>query len=205
LDPADWLCSEIYFKHYLPVEGDVVVDIGTGYGHEIAWLCSRSAATVLCAEPNPEVFSYLSANLSGCRNVALHNKMVGDAGVHKFPFSSDYASSGAGSRELNISVMGITFEELTRSVGEVALLKLNIEGGERELLSTITLDRVRRVVVSCHDFRAARGDGDYFRTHEFVSSLLARNGFTLKGFAPSAYPTPAWRHSVPFWIFGERR
>ena len=58
----------------------------------------------------------------------------------------------------------------------VALLKMNIEGGERHVLKEIDLSIVDRVIVSSHDFRAELGHGEHFRAD--VLNILDAAGFT---------------------------
>jgi hypothetical protein len=58
---------------------------------------------------------------------------------------------------------------------------MNIEGAERFALQGMeqSLKRVRSICVACHDFRAERGDGEHFRTREFVEQFLSERGFRL--------------------------
>lgn len=38
-----WKCREIYFNGYQPKTGDVVVDLGAGYGEEAAFLANEAS------------------------------------------------------------------------------------------------------------------------------------------------------------------
>ena len=66
----------------------------------------------------------------------------------------------------------------------VALLKMNIEGGERHVLKEIDLSIVDRVIVSSHDFRAELGHGEHFRAD--VLNILDAAGFTCTPWATAA-------------------
>lgn len=200
----EWLCKDIYYGSYLPRDGDVVLDIGTGYGHEIAWLRSKSDVTIICVEPNPEVFLYLQVNLSGLSGVVLQNFVVGSRGEMNFPFTTDYASATSNSDVGGISVRGCTLEDLIKDYDEVALLKLNIEGEEAELLEANNLSKITRIIVSCHDFRAHRGEGDNFRTHERVVRALKSKGYRISDVKTKYYPSESWRKSIRYWIFAYR-
>ena len=66
-------------------------------------------------------------------------------------------------------------------VERVDLLKLNIEGAERDALAGMPdlIERTRHVCISCHDFLADRGGSDELRTKAFVRQFLLERGFTL--------------------------
>jgi hypothetical protein len=65
----------------------------------------------------------------------------------------------------------------------VDLVKMNIEGAEKELIAEITdLKMINRFVISCHDFRSEEGGGEKFRTREFVTTKLENNGFRIQTF-----------------------
>lgn len=200
-DTVEWLCEDVYYGNYLPCDEDVVVDIGTGYGHEIAWLMSKSDAKVICVEPNPEVFVYLQMNLHGMDGVVLKNLFIGQQEYINFPLTMNYAGATSQGEKIGIRINGATLDELLREYNEIALLKLNIEGGEVSLLETSDLTKIARVIVSCHDFRANRGDGEYFKTYDKVKKILKDKGFSLSHVETDFYPTQHWRDSVQFWIF----
>ena len=203
-DTVEWLCEDVYYGNYLPCDGDIVVDIGTGYGHEIAWLKSKSDVKVICVEPNPEVFVYLQMNLHGINGIILQNLFLGPQEYINFPLTMNYAGATSQGEEIGIRVNGTTLDELISEHNEIALLKLNIEGGEVSLLEDSDLTKIVRVIVSCHDFRAIRGDGEYFRTYDKVKKILEDKGFTLSHVEPKFYPAQHWRESVQFWIFAQR-
>jgi FkbM family methyltransferase len=79
-----------------------------------------------------------------------------------------------------VQVSTITWCEFIHrfSIKKIDLLKINIEGGERAFLEHATdLSMVDRVIISAHDFRANRGQGEHFRTREYVLKRLAGYGF----------------------------
>ncbi len=204
IDSIDWLCREIYYSKYLPKSDDVVLDIGTGYGHEIVWLKNNSDPEVICVEPNPEVFFYLQVNLQDVEKVHFLNLFVGDKECINFPLSSEYASSTSQGADKGLKINGIKLSEIVRPYEKIALLKLNIEGGELELLADSDLTKIERIIVSCHDFRTERGDGEFFRTFEKVWKILSDAGYDLSTIECSYYPTPNWINSVRYWIYAER-
>ena len=61
------------------------------------------------------------------------------------------------------------------------------------------LRRTRFVCIAAHDFRAARGEGEQFRTLEFVREFLREAGFELV--TRDSDP----RYYVPYHVHGVRR
>ena len=64
---------------------------------------------------------------------------------------------------------------------EVDFLKMNIEGAERFALlgAESIIQRTKSICVACHDFRADYGEGEEFRTREFVKQFLIEHGFKV--------------------------
>jgi FkbM family methyltransferase len=75
--------------------------------------------------------------------------------------------------------LGSLFDEL--GIQQVDLLKMNIEGAEVDALAGMASHRyaVRNVAISCHDFLAARGGSQKFRTRSRVVALLEQSGFQM--------------------------
>lgn len=196
-----FLNDEIYFKYYRPTGNDIVVDIGAGNGQEAVLLAAEAPdVTYLAVEVQPWMFECLCQNFSELPpSYKPYSLLIGDPGEY-------FINTGLQSVDANISGVGsipvnsITWDAFLRkfSVTEIDLLKVNIEGGERGLLLHIgNMDNIKRVVISAHDFRADRGDGEYFRTRAFVEETLKGNGFSVtryKGDAP-------W---VESWVYAER-
>ena len=99
-------------------------------------------------------------------------------------------------------VEGVTFDSLCERYGinRIDFLKMNIEGAERSALPGCrdALHRVRNVCVAAHDFRAARGEGEDFRTLPFVREFLTAAGFRLI----TRDDDP--RYYVPYHVHGVR-
>lgn len=204
INTIEWVCSEIYYKYYIPGDDETVVDIGTGYGHEILWLRSFSNAKIICVEPNPEVYAYLRFNTSTFKNIILENAFIGSMKQAVLSFSTDYASTGSSGVDNGVLVDGRTFDEITRGEKNIALVKINIEGGETDFIDNTNLSKIDRLVISCHDFRANRGDGEFFRTFDYVSNKLTNLGYNIKLFNPELSPSAAWAEGVKYWIFATR-
>src|ERR1039458_493116 len=99
-------------------------------------------------------------------------------------------------------VKGVRFDDLCleREIERIDFLKMNIEGAERLALPGCrrALDRTRYVCIAAHDFRAARGESEEFRTLTFVREFLTECGFKLT----TRDDDP--RYYVPYHVHGKR-
>jgi FkbM family methyltransferase len=155
--------------------GEVAVDCGAHVGRVTAVLAERGAE-VYAFEPNPHAFAVLTERFAGTPAVHCVPKAVstvdGRAPLYLHALSSENPVGRATGSSL-LSTKGnvdpanaveVETVDLDRFVAElgrpVALLKLDIEGMElqvlRRLTETGTLGRIRHVVVEMHD-RAAGG------------------------------------------------
>jgi len=168
--------------------GDVVLDIGAGYGSEIVTFARLVGpeGRVIAVEAHPAVAALLRRTVAANRlgNVQVVQSAISD-GDGCVMLSDDEAmgyeanhivSSGSG-----IEVRAETLDGLLQRLGlaRVDLLKMNIEGAEREAVAGLVAcaPRVRRAVVGCHDFLAEKGGDEAFRTQAEVETGLRRLGF----------------------------
>ena len=99
-----------------------------------------------------------------------------------------------------IEIPGITWENFIKRyrIETIDLLKMNIEGAEKELLNSMKdFTPIKRFVISCHDFRANNNEGEYYRTRDIVEKILICNKYTLKQFSYGQ----AWSDD---WIYAEK-
>lgn len=175
------VCENIYFREYLPVNGDIVVDVGAGYGHEAVFLLNKKIhLSYFGFEVQPSVyeclantFNYLNGKYTACPFA------ISDSDDMKISSLGDY-SSVSHLRDGYIEVPTISWVAANQryNIDKVDLLKINIEGGERWLLPSLgEMENIKRVIISAHDFRADRGEGEHFRTREFVVSYLKSRGY----------------------------
>jgi FkbM family methyltransferase len=174
--------DEIFYKHYLPSGEDCVVDFGAGFGFEAILLAERSPqARYIAVEIQPWIYECLCMTLSQLpRGFHAFGRFVGEAEsirLHPTRSGIDVYTESEGP----VTVEGITWDGFRERFGidKVDLLKVNIEGGERQLLDHIDLSDVDRLIVSTHDFRADRGQGEHFRTRSHVEGRLRSAGFDL--------------------------
>jgi FkbM family methyltransferase len=202
--------TDHWFYLYKPQPGDVIVDIGAGRGED-AFAFSKSVGPegrVWAIEAHPTSYRSLFkfCQLNGLANVRCLNLACADKSaelrIESLPaWESSYVRDGQAS-PTDFPVKGLPFDSVAEghSIHRIDFLKMNIEGGEgRALLGCReTLKRTRFVSVATHDFRADRGEGENFRTRDFVRELLASCGFEL--FTRDDDP----RYYVPYHVHGRR-
>ncbi len=195
-----WLCENIYFKYYEPQAHDVVIDIGAGLGHEAIYMAKDIASIkYIGIEVQPAVYECLC-------NTFYHKNKQWEASCFAIRPTHDslYITSSADYQNQSTIESGYieipvqTWEELINKheISQIDLLKINIEGGEVDLLPSINdLSRIKRIIISAHDFRADAGEGEHFRTSEFVKNYLQSQGFKLE---------PVGQGWLSSWIYAER-
>lgn len=202
---------DYWFHVYKPRPGDVIVDIGAGRGEDVYAfsLAVGEQGRVWAIEAHPENFRRLTefcqaqglANVT-CLNLACMDR-PGRLEVETLAvWESNYVREGPPS-PTSFPVEAITFDALCRRHGitRIDFLKMNIEGAERTALPgcRLALQRATHCCIAAHDFRAARGEGERFRTLAFVREFLAGSGFDLV--TRDGDP----RYYVPYHVHGVRR
>jgi FkbM family methyltransferase len=203
--------DDYWFHVYKPRPGDLIVDIGGGRGEDV-FAFSRAVGPqgrVVAVEPHPVSFQILQkfCALNGLANVTTYNFACVDQPaqlqIETMPvWESNYVRAGEATPTSH-AVEGVTFDSLSErlGIGPIDFLKMNIEGAERTALPGCreTLKRVRNACIAAHDFRAARGEGEAFRTLQFVRDFLTAAGFDL--FTRDDDP----RYYVPYHVHGVAR
>ena len=201
--------EDYWFHLYKPRPGDVIVDIGAGRGEDV-FAFSRAVGPggrVWAIEPHPVSFAVLRrlCELNRLANVtALNYACMDRAGVLQIEtlpvWESNYVRAGDPSPK-SYPVKSVRFGDLAAQQGiqRIDFLKMNIEGAERWALPGCeeALGRARFVCIAAHDFRAARGEGDRFRTLDFVKQFVAAAGFEIV-----MRDDP--RYYVPYHVHGRR-
>ncbi len=155
--------------------GDVAIDCGAHVGRVTAVLAERGA-TVHAFEPNPDAFAVLAARFRDTPHVHCRQQAVALAdGRSRLHLHVDAASDPVGratasslltvkrnvSADAFVEVETIDLRPFLDDLGEVALLKLDVEGMELPLLEALVpggrLERIRHVLVEMHDRRSTGG------------------------------------------------
>jgi FkbM family methyltransferase len=184
---AEQKTADIFFHTYTPRPGDVVVELGAEYGTETVTLARLVGPTglVVAVEAHPRTCRLLrrTVELNGLPNVEVVNAAVsGDVGTLTISDGATVSNTVI-TGQPGLQVPATTVDALVEryALERIDLLKMNIEGSEREAMAGIhrSYPLVRHAVISCHDFRADAGDGEEFRTSAAVEQALSAWGFTV--------------------------
>lgn len=160
----------------------VILDLGSHMGASVLFWRERFPdAEIVAVEPDPTTFERLRRNTAALPNVRLVNAAVAsEAGPLPFyPAQQGWVSSTRGEGNAAVTVAGVTLEQLISEAGDVDLLKIDIEGAERDIVDSPALEKVRAVVGEYHD------TGDPLERQRFFDSL--GRCFDLEVDEPSAF------------------
>jgi FkbM family methyltransferase len=176
---------------YSPQPGDVVIDVGAGYGWETLYFARKVGSTgaVLSIEAHPVLARMMerTCRLNGLSQVTvMHLALAEDTGTL---FLDDDLAAHVGNA-VSTQSDGGKIEVQTRSlddicaelqIGSVDFLKMNIEGAEQLAIRGMSdvIKRTRVVAISCHDFKFERTGNPFFKTREIIEAWLAANGFVI--------------------------
>lgn len=135
-------------------EGDVVLDIGANIGLFANRALDRGASKVICFEPMSMTFECLIRNVND-KVITYKNAVGGDSGYDTFLIHTDFTNLGGGTtnnQDLQSTNKKIIHQENVFKVGindifslynkSIDFMKIDIEGGEVEVLSNITDDNL---------------------------------------------------------------
>jgi FkbM family methyltransferase len=183
--------KEYWLQHYVPREGDTIVDVGAGRGEDTVAFSRAVGKTgrVIAIEAHPLTFSIFQrfCLLNGLTNVtALHLALMEKPGFVRIVESSSSWMENAvvhDEKSPGAEVRAATLDEVCCQYGlkDIAFLKMNIEGAERFALpgAGSVIPCIQQIAVACHDFLAERGYAEQFRTRTYVQQFLREHGFTV--------------------------
>lgn len=175
---------------YMPSAGDTIIDVGAGVGEEAVVFSRLVGPTgrVVSIEAHPGTFRCLEATvaLSNLSNVTAVQCAVADKnGELSISTGENHLMNTVVGSQGDVTVPARALHSLLDElgIGEVSLLKMNIEGAERLALqgAARVSGRVQHAAISCHDFVADHfGGGEQYRTREQVRTLLESFGFDVR-------------------------
>lgn len=174
--------------HYLPKEGDVVVDVGAGVGEELMIFSRRvgNAGKVYAIEAHPNTFKALAYNRdkNDFKNTVLLNIAISDLPGQIFIEDTDDSLANAVSKDQgknSFTVDAITIEQLVEryNINRINFMKVNIEGAEQLLIKGIgsAITKIDNMAISAHDFRYKNEGVEFFKTKAIVLDFLRKNNF----------------------------
>lgn len=194
-------------QYHTPGAGDQVIDIGAGIGEDaivFSKLVGR-AGRVIAVEAHPETFACLEQTIarSGAVNVVpVYCAIAERDGTLTIDDTKNHLANALVGHGQGIEVPAKTIDTLVAELGieRIDLLKMNIEGAERPAM--LGMERsaavTRHAAISCHDFVADVGGGDWFRTRAAVESALEGFDFVIHRRASAPHP---WLRDT---LYGER-
>jgi FkbM family methyltransferase len=157
--------ARLYDAPSIPVRaGDEVVDVGANHGFATCYFASRGAR-ITAFEPSPTVFALLEANVRRNRRLGLlpgetrlHPAAVGPPGEVELLVSEDLGGGmtttipafAAATRVVvaeRIRVPSVSLNSVLESIDQprIRLVKLDCEGAEALILSTLSSEQRERV------------------------------------------------------------
>lgn len=177
-----------------------IVDAGANIGLTAVFYANQYPdAEIIAIEPESSNFALLEKNAAAypnitCVHAALWDEekelAVVDPGLGHYGFQTAAVATATRPRE---SVTGVTIPQLMRrySLSSIDLLKLDIEGAEKEVFeaSAPWIDKIGVVVVEMHDrYRTGCSRSTYIATKDFDVEI--QNGETVfllrRSFVPDA-------------------
>lgn len=153
---------DVFFRHYRPRGGDIVVDVGAGVGSEVFLLAGLVGETgkIYAIEAHPGTFAELSdlVALNGWDRgrVCAFNLAVSDRnGVATISDDSSIeANIMNGNRTFNVESVTIDSFVSRCGIDRIDWLKMNIEGAEKMAVAGMESSAgiIRNLCISCHDF-----------------------------------------------------
>lgn len=148
-------CDRLLHDHAV-APGSVIYDVGGYLGDWTAGMLAKHPCEYHVFEPHPEAFTELQSRFAGRPEVHLHEFALGRGNGRVALSSDEEGSSIVSPREgQTLEVRLVDACEFLREHGcRVALMKLNIEGAEYELLESLfwsdLRDRVGSLLVQFH-------------------------------------------------------
>ena len=173
-------------------EGDVVLDLGANIGIFAHRAETRGASKVICFEPVTPTFNCLIKN-KGPKTLVYKNAVGGQNGFTTFRIHTDFTHIGGGtseSQDLMLNNRDIIFSEKVIIIGineifegfgeKIDFMKVDIEGGEVEVLTSITDENLKSLRCLSAEFHKSYEEFDEFQNN-FVTRMtkLGFRTFTL--------------------------
>ncbi len=147
------------------VESSAVVDLGANRGDFTIWSL-RKGASVICFEPHPVAFQYLSKRTAGLKGLYRIQAAVSSISsftplfVHPDAVSDQLGYSIRSSiKQEKIGfvpyerVLVLSFEEILECLPRITVLKVDIEGSEKEIWPQIKSNykKIKYLLMEVHD------------------------------------------------------
>ncbi|MFN2509081.1 MAG: FkbM family methyltransferase [Chthoniobacterales bacterium] len=164
-----------------------IIDVGANVGQWSSMLLDLiTPRKLVIIEPEPGAFAELQRHFGGRANVELHHAAIGDVnGVTRFHITRDSTGAsvlrprpemrelvgGNWSVESEIAVPLTTLDTLLDAEGEISLLKIDVQGFERQVLAGASrcLARTNFLLVELNYMRQYVGGSWFGEIHEVLT------------------------------------
>jgi FkbM family methyltransferase len=163
-----------------------ILDLGSHMGATVLFWRERFPdARIVAVEPDPVTFRRLRRNVGRWAGVELENVAVweNDGPVTFFSCEQGWISSLSGGGEA-VTVAGRSFGRLVAQVGQVDLLKVDVEGAEWYILDDRALQKVDAIIGEYHDLGRGEEPERFFaslRRHFELTVGCAASFMTFSG------------------------
>ncbi len=188
-DQCEAFVRDVFLYDYTVKPGDVVLDVGAGFGTETLPLSKMVGASgrIIAIEAFPSTFTMLKrvCELNDLRNVTLVHAAVMDSNepVKMSDVGADsYLENKIGSHGIEVPAVTIPDLVAEMKLDRIDFLKMNIEGAELPALrgAKDVLSLVQHAAIGCHDFLADEKGDESYRTKDVVKAILVDAGFTVR-------------------------
>jgi FkbM family methyltransferase len=158
-------------------EGDVVLDIGGNIGIFAHRAETRGASKVICFEPVTPTFNCLIKN-KGPKTSIYKNAVGGEQGFTTFNIHTDFTHIGGGTshdQDLMLNGRNIVHSERVIIIGineifkgmdsKIDFMKIDIEGGEVDVLTSITDENLNSLRCLSAEFHNTYDGFDTFQSN----------------------------------------
>lgn len=176
VEPVKYVFAGEYESHHFGTNLDIL-DIGANIGSFALWAQMRwPGSKIRCYEPNPGTFAFLKRNTAGHGQIACHNAALFPGARPREPFFSRYDGDGeAGLASYAVDTFragAVTgaFEVDVIDPARVAsadIVKIDIEGGEADVLEHLDLSATSLVLLEFQNRR----------NRQRMQEILAARGF----------------------------
>ena len=187
----------------------MVVDVGAGVGEETIIYSDLvgQSGKVYAIEAHPKTYSALTYLIesNSLRNVMISNLALSDKAGDVSIQDSDNSLANSilqVAESSTVAVQSETFDEFVERnhIQTIDLLKMNVEGAEQLIIKGMSqsIELVKRVAISCHDFRYHQGESIFFKTKALVIEFLSKHDFEVS----------TQRSSIPMiddYVYGTNR
>ncbi len=195
--------KRIACKHYIPQQGDVIIDVGAGIGTETLFFNEQVKAegkiySIEASRASHEKLEELCSKNS-IRNSENLNVAITDSNQKVWIEESDtYQVDAVNKTAKGIEVDGITLDHLVveKNIERIDFLKANIEGSELPMIDGMrkAIKITKHIAVSCHDFLF----DDDRQIKQKMARFLEENNFDV-------FYNSTGHQVVDSWIYGTRR